>query len=174
MVRDNRASPSTFQRENPDGTVEQLQRATEYAMGKYGEIIPDNVCRRLPANSDISWDIHLFPGGLSSGAPGTVIEDNVVELGLWLQPADYQYEYEQDLRLYGFEEGPTEMLIPPNGKLMTQATGQEKVEIYPESETKFFLKVADAQLTFARNEQGKVTHLTLHQNGNDMKAPRIE
>ncbi|MGE0158264.1 MAG: hypothetical protein AB7T31_02560 [Gemmatimonadales bacterium] len=110
----------TFQRENPDGTVEQLQRATEYAMGKYGEIMPEGVCRKAPANSDISWDIHLFPGGLGSNAPGSVIEDNVVELGLWLWPEDYQYEYEQDLRLYGFEEGPTEMLIPPNGKAMTQ------------------------------------------------------
>jgi mono/diheme cytochrome c family protein len=110
----------TFQRENPDGTVEQLQRATEYAMGKYGEIMPEGVCRKAPANSDISWDIHLFPGGLGTNAPGTVIEDNVVELGLWLWPEDYQYEYEQDLRLYGFEEGPTEMLIPPNGKVMTQ------------------------------------------------------
>lgn len=110
----------TFQRTREDGTIEPLQRATEYAMGKYGEIMPDNVCRIAPANSDLSWDIHLFPGGLGAGAPGTVIEDNVVELGLWLQPEGYQYEYSQDLRLYGFEEGPTEMIIPPNGTAMTQ------------------------------------------------------
>ena len=61
-----------------------------------------------------------------------------------------------------------------DGKLMTQATGQGKLEVYPESETRFFLKVVDAQLTFGRDEQGKVTHLTLHQNGRDMKAVKIE
>jgi len=110
----------TFTRTLPDGTVQTLERATEYAMGKYGEISPDGVCRVAPANSEVRWDIHLFPGGVGSNAPGTVIEDNVVELGLWLHPVDYQYQYKQDLGYYGFEEGATEMIIPPHGTVMTQ------------------------------------------------------
>ena len=104
----------------PDGSVAREQRATEYAMGKFGEIIPDNVCRKVSAGAEVSWDIHLFPGGLGAIAPGTVIPNNVVELGIWLQPEGYQAEYDQDLSLYGFEEGQTEMLIPPHGKVMTQ------------------------------------------------------
>jgi len=110
----------TFQRTLPDGTVETLERATEYAMGKFGEITPEGVCRIAPANSEVRWDIHLYPGGLGSTAPGTVLEDNVVELGLWLYPENYEYEYKQDLGYYGFEEGPTEMIIPPHGTVMTQ------------------------------------------------------
>ena len=35
-------------------------------------------------------------------------------------------------------------------QLMTQATGQNKLEVFAESETKFFLKAVDAQLTFAK------------------------
>ena len=58
-------------------------------------------------------------------------------------------------------------------RLMTQATGQGKFEIFPESETEFFLKVVDAQITFVK-EDGKVTHLILHQNGRDMKAKRVK
>ena len=58
-------------------------------------------------------------------------------------------------------------------RLITQATGQGKVEVFPESETDFFLKVTDAQITFVK-EDGKVTHLILHQNGRDMKAKRVE
>ena len=58
-------------------------------------------------------------------------------------------------------------------RLITQATGQGKVEIFPESETEFFLKVTDAQITFVK-EDGKVTHLILHQNGRDTKAKRVE
>ena len=50
-------------------------------------------------------------------------------------------------------------------RLMTQATGQGQAEIFPESETKFFLKVIEAKLTFVKDESGKVTHLILHQNG---------
>jgi len=57
-------------------------------------------------------------------------------------------------------------------KLMSQATGQPKVQLFAESETKFFLKVVDAQIEFFRDNKGAVTHLMLHQGGRDMKAPR--
>src|SRR5499426_1324445 len=50
-------------------------------------------------------------------------------------------------------------------RLMTQATGQPKFELFPESETNFFLKVVDAQVTFVKDEKGVVTHLILHQGG---------
>ena len=58
-------------------------------------------------------------------------------------------------------------------QLMTQATGQNKLEVFAESETKFFLKAVDAQLTFGKDAEGKVTDVTLHQGGQDRKAPRI-
>jgi murein DD-endopeptidase len=54
-----------------------------------------------------------------------------------------------------------------------QATDQPKFEIFAESQTKFFLTVVDAQITFVRNEKGEVTHLVLHQNGVDQKATKI-
>jgi len=41
-------------------------------------------------------------------------------------------------------------------QLWTQVMGQPKLEIYPESETKFFLKVVNAPVKFLRNEKGKV------------------
>jgi hypothetical protein len=75
-----------------------------------------------------------------------------------------------------YEMSPTFVLTVTleDGRLMTQATNQPKFEIYPESETKFFLKVVDAQLTFARGAAGAVTEVTLHQGGRDMKARKIE
>lgn len=60
-----------------------------------------------------------------------------------------------------------------NDKLMTQATGQQKVQIFPESETNYFLKVTDAQLTFKRDEDGKISELILHQGGQDRPAKRM-
>ena len=59
-------------------------------------------------------------------------------------------------------------------KLMTQATGQPKVQIFPESQREFFLKVTDAQITFETDANGRATSLTLHQNGANMPAKRIE
>ena len=57
-------------------------------------------------------------------------------------------------------------------KLMLQATGQPKFEIFPESETKFFLKVVDAQVTFVKDEKGSVAKLILHQNGANQEAKK--
>lgn len=59
-------------------------------------------------------------------------------------------------------------------KLMSQATGQQKCEIFPESETEFFLTLVDAQITFVKNEDGTVDRLILHQAGLDLPGKRIE
>jgi mono/diheme cytochrome c family protein len=110
---------TTFELRQEDGSFKSSgDRASEYAMGKLGEIIPDGVCRVIPKDAYVRWDIHMFPGGLGASAPNDVIEGNVVELGIWLQPEDYEYEYKQDLALYGLRQG--ELLMPPNGTIMTQ------------------------------------------------------
>jgi CubicO group peptidase (beta-lactamase class C family) len=59
-----------------------------------------------------------------------------------------------------------------DGQLMTQATGQGKFPLFAESETKFFLKVVDAEVEFFSNEKGDVTHLMLHQGGKDVKGTK--
>lgn len=59
-----------------------------------------------------------------------------------------------------------------NGQLMTQATGQGKIPLFAESETKFFPTGIDAEIDFVKDADGKVTNLVLHQNGHDMPAPR--
>jgi CubicO group peptidase (beta-lactamase class C family) len=59
-------------------------------------------------------------------------------------------------------------------RLFVQLTGQSSFEIFPESATKFFLKVVDAQVTFESDAEGKVTAVILHQNGRDQRAPRVE
>jgi hypothetical protein len=58
-------------------------------------------------------------------------------------------------------------------QLFTQATGQVKVEVFAESETKFFLKVVEAQIEFVRDDSGKVTKLILYQGGQRMEAKKL-
>ena len=58
--------------------------------------------------------------------------------------------------------------------LYEQATNQKKVEIFPESEKEFFLKVVDAQITFVTDSQGHATELILHQGGRSIHGKRIE
>ena len=59
-------------------------------------------------------------------------------------------------------------------KLLAQATGQSLFQIFPMSNTKFFYKVVDAQITFSLNEAGEVESLTLHQNGRNMPGKKVE
>lgn len=59
-------------------------------------------------------------------------------------------------------------------RFFSQATGQEEVEIFARSETEYFLRVVDAQLTFVRDQAGEITSLILHQGGRDMPAPKIK
>ena len=57
-------------------------------------------------------------------------------------------------------------------KLMVQLTGQPQFQVYAESETKFFYKVVEAQLTFVKDDDGHVTSLILHQGGMNQTAKK--
>ncbi len=57
-------------------------------------------------------------------------------------------------------------------QLMTQATNQPKFPVYPESQTKFFLKIVDAEVEFFTDDKGQVSYLILHQGGQDHKGVR--
>ncbi len=58
--------------------------------------------------------------------------------------------------------------------LMAKLATQPAIQIYPDKPDHFFYTVVDAQISFERDASGKVTALTLHQNGRNMQAPRIE
>lgn len=58
-------------------------------------------------------------------------------------------------------------------RLFAQLTGQERFEIFPESEHRFFFRVVDAQITFADPVDGAAPSLMLHQNGQNMTAIRL-
>ena len=60
-----------------------------------------------------------------------------------------------------------------DGALFAQATGQAKLPVYAESESKFFLKAVDAQISFQRDESGAVTSLILHQNGRNQLGKKV-
>ena len=59
-------------------------------------------------------------------------------------------------------------------QLFVQATGQSKVPVYAESDTEFFLKIVDAQISFVKDASGAVTGLVLHQGGRDQPAKKIK
>jgi Tol biopolymer transport system component len=65
-------------------------------------------------------------------------------------------------------------VIRDGDHFLVHLTGQQSVEIFPESSTKFFLKVVPAQLSFNLDQGGKVVSATLHQGGQEPSAPRVD
>ena len=59
-------------------------------------------------------------------------------------------------------------------KFMTQATGQEKFEIFAESETTFAPRAFSAKLTFIKDSEGKVTGVRLDQGGRQLNGKKIK
>lgn len=58
------------------------------------------------------------------------------------------------------------------GHLMSQATGQGKIPLFAESETKFFTKAIDAEIEFLKDDKGAFNQLMLHQGPVEIKASR--
>ena len=85
-------------------------RLSEYAMGKVGEILPPDAARLLPVGSMIEWSTHYYPMGFD--VPG-----DVLELGLWLYPQDYEPDFTQNLQSYRLQG---DIVLPPGGTTMTQ------------------------------------------------------
>jgi len=59
-------------------------------------------------------------------------------------------------------------------QIFAQATGQPEFEIFPRSETEFFLKVVDARLVFEVEGDAPAVAVTLHQGGQEMRGKRLE
>ncbi|MGZ8844998.1 MAG: serine hydrolase [Pyrinomonadaceae bacterium] len=74
---------------------------------------------------------------------------------------------------YELQPGFIITITNEGGKLMGAPTGQPKFELVPTSPSDFFLKEVNAQISFIKDDAGKVTELILNQNGRKMPAKKI-
>ena len=75
---------------------------------------------------------------------------------------------------YQLNDGPFYVVSARDGRLFTRVVGQSDIEIFPESETQFFMKVLPVQVTFIRDAHGVVSSLVHHQNGAEVTAVRVQ
>jgi len=143
------------------------------------EIIPVEEDRFLLDDSFISLSFSRDAAGKIS----RVIIDDRGKVTEWIRTdkaveAKKVVEVDESLLMkyageYELQPGFTITFTCEGKKLFTQATGQERFEIFPESNTKFFLKVVDAQVEFIQDESGKYNKIILYQGGRSMEAKRI-
>ena len=75
---------------------------------------------------------------------------------------------------YELQPGFIITVTKEGSQLKAQATGQSAFEIFPKSETEFYVKVVAAQITFNKNAAGTVESLTLFQGGQEMVGKKIQ
>ena len=82
--------------------------------------------------------------------------------------------YDDYVGHYQFDESSFLTLSRDGNRLLTRVTGQNEVEIFPTSRTEFFAKLINAKITFETDAHGHATALTLHQNGRETRAARVD
>ncbi len=104
--------------------------------------------------------------------------EKLKELGI---DVDLPKDAEVDPNVYDLLVGKYELnsqfmltVTKTDGKLYVQGTGQKKSEVFPSSELEYYSKIVNAQITFVKGQNGKITKLILHQNGKNMPALKIE
>jgi hypothetical protein len=74
---------------------------------------------------------------------------------------------------YELAPGVAISFINRDGRLFTQGPGQPEMEVFPRSETEFFLKVVEGSVQFVRDSAGTVSGILIRQGGRDISANKI-
>jgi CubicO group peptidase (beta-lactamase class C family) len=82
--------------------------------------------------------------------------------------------YDRYTGKYALKDGPVLEIIKENDRLFAQLAGRPKVEMTPESESKFFLKSAGVELVFEGIEKGKAGGFSLLAGDQTIPGKRLE
>jgi serine-type D-Ala-D-Ala carboxypeptidase/endopeptidase len=113
----------------------------------------------LDRNDDIAF--HLIGGSPLSPMPPQHEAIHVPAATLERYVGRYQFSASRNILISREED-----------RLFAQLTGQWRFEVFPQSPTEFFWRVAEATATFEIGPDGRVMGLVLHQNGRDLPAQR--
>jgi CubicO group peptidase (beta-lactamase class C family) len=74
---------------------------------------------------------------------------------------------------YELSSGLVLVVSKDENGLMIRTSDQPKIEIFPESETRFFVKGLDVMINFVKGPEGSATRLVLQQGGREIPALRM-
>ena len=84
----------------------------EWAVGKTGQIYPEDAGKLMLPNSRIRWEVHMH-------AIGQEYQDSQVEMAIYFYPKGFVPKHRTVLRMFDVSRG-SELDIPPNEKTITQ------------------------------------------------------
>ena len=84
----------------------------EWAVGKTGQIFPEDAGKLMLPGSQIRWEVHMH-------AIGQEYKDSQVEMAVYFYPRGYVPKHRTVLRMFDLSRG-SDLDIPPNDKTITQ------------------------------------------------------
>lgn len=84
----------------------------EWAVGKTGQIFPEDAGKLMLPGSQIRWEVHMH-------AIGEEFKDSQVEMAVYFYPKGFVPEHRTVLRMFDLSRG-SDLDIPPNEKTITQ------------------------------------------------------
>jgi 3-oxoadipate enol-lactonase len=138
-------------------------------------------------------DVHAHAGAIEAGIPGSE-RDIIINAGHLVQIEQPDVLMEKMVPFIDLQERKTVNVALEElhaytglynaghwiatiglegGHLTMQVPGQAVFPLFAESQTKFFLKVADVEIEFSKDSTGKVSRAVIHQDGETIKAPRM-
>jgi serine-type D-Ala-D-Ala carboxypeptidase/endopeptidase len=99
------------------------------------------------------------------------------ELPLWVEQTEIEVATEildDYVGEYQFTPERSITVTLEGDALFVHATGRRRLQLFAESETEFFVRRANLQITFERDDDGEVTGLVLHAGGQDMPGRKVQ
>ena len=75
---------------------------------------------------------------------------------------------------YEMPSGTKVSVLFENGKLYAISPEGMKLQLFPSSDTEYFLDVTDLQISFVKSAAGKVDKMIVHQGGQDIEFKKVE
>jgi CubicO group peptidase (beta-lactamase class C family) len=129
------------------------ERMTIIVLGNYGGIFPRAI------SDDLAAIVFAAPYKMPQERKAIVLDPKILE--------KYVGHYEP-------ASGSVIIITFENGKLMRQVGAQPKAELFAESDTEFFLKGTDLQVSFVIDAQGRVTGQLMRRGDREMLAPKVK
>jgi len=104
--------------------------------------------------------------------------DNNPRDNVWPEPKDVQLSAEvldRYVGTYEVQEMGLQLAVTREGMtLWAQPTGQSRLQLWPTSETEFYLKEAPVKITFELDDSGNATGLVIDQSGQQVRAAKAK
>ena len=125
----------------------------------------------LVNNDDASKVANILDAYLITGKSGLKLPRPIAHKLAKIDPKIY----DQYVGRYKINHETIVTVTREGEKLIARPSGEAPTELFPESETAFFLKpTTDATATFVKGKDGKVSHIVLVRDGRKTEAKRVE